>query len=164
MKHVSLLILFGLCTVSLTLSGCDDSADTSVAKNPFEGMENNHDDHDHDHHDHEDHPETYAEAVDQISAVTSSIKDAFAEDPSGEAAHHELHEIGELLEVAKKLLEEQDSLGDEAKAGAKESLDTLFNAYGDIDESMHTEDGKPNYSEVAEKIDAAVGVLKDSIK
>ena len=162
MKRFPLYILIGLCTVSLVQLGCTDEGTTATDGDGHDGH-GEEGDHGHGEDGHE-HPENLADAVAQIATMSTSIKDAFKEDPDGGTAHDDLHEIAHLLDDAKALAEKDESLSDDVKTNVIESVDTLFNAFNDVDEGMHHDDKGAKYPDVAEKIDAAVAALQAAVK
>ncbi len=127
--------------------------------------EHDHDEHDHDEHDHDqddadhatDHPETYAEAVALVAKLQLQIKEALA---TGDikVADVPLHEIGHVLEAI-PLLADKQSLSEADEEAVKKAVDTLFDAFGQIDEKVHG-DGEPSYTPYAEKIESAIGTLQ----
>lgn len=114
-------------------------------------------DHAHDEHAHH-HPETLAEAVTELTELRDTIRDAFAaNDP--DKAHDPLHEVGHILETVSDLAKEE-KLSDEKLAIVKSSVDTLMQSFGDIDKSMHGQEGA-SYKDVSTKIDDAIKALTE---
>lgn len=113
--------------------------------------------HDHDHgHEHE-HPETLAGALSELTELRDTVRDAFAKD-DGDAAHGPLHDVGHILEEVSELAGDAN-LSDEAIATIESNVETLLDAFGAVDKSMHSEDEGSDYSEVSEKIDAAITAI-----
>ncbi len=159
----------------LYLCGCNPSAPesrrgASEAVDEHDHDEHDHDEHDHDEHDHDehdhdqddanhatDHPETYAEAVALVAKLQLQIKEALA---TGDikVADVPLHEIGHVLEAIPTLADKQ-SLSEADEEAVKKAVDTLFDAFGQIDEKVHG-DGEPSYTPYAEKIESAIGTLQ----
>lgn len=153
MSIKSAFVMF-LCLGLLGLSGCENKTESGVKK-PAAG------DAAQDGHDHGDHkhPETLAEAVTQLEEYKTTIKTAF-EGGKPEDAHGALHDIGHLLESIPGLAA-KNAEGD--ADAVKAAVEDLFDAFGALDETMHGgEDIK--YETVAEKIDAAVAVIKGQVK
>ncbi len=131
-------------------------------------------DHDHDHdqaqghadHDHEHaevdhaHPETYAAAVTELDKLCAAIEAASAKDELSKA-DDEVHEIGHLLEDVGALAG-KEPLGDDAKAKIGAAIEELMDAFEQVDAKIHGGEGKA-YSAVADKINAAMSVLKDHV-
>ena len=140
------------CLLSLTVlvGGCapDNSADTPVMQ----------DSHDHDHGHGHAHPETLADAFHALEELRDTVRDAFAENDT-ETAHGPLHDVGHLLGTLDSLAGKSE-LSDEAKAEISKNVETLMNAFGDVDEKMHNSEKGVEYSEVSEKIDAALDAIE----
>lgn len=141
-----------LFPVALCLSlplwlGCQQSTGTSANGNHADA----HDDHDHDH-EHGDVPETFAAAVEKLVHMRNQIRDGFAKDDV-DSAHEPLHEVGHLLEHLAELAGKHTPAID--AAAVKKDADELFELFGKVDEKLHGDEGAA-YSDVAEKIDAAV--------
>ncbi|MCA9051593.1 MAG: hypothetical protein KDA89_22800 [Planctomycetaceae bacterium] len=152
------LPVLGAVLFNYLLAGCASESEAP----PIPAVMHDHDDHGHDHEDHShDHPETFAEAVSQLTAMRNTIRDGFANNDE-DAAHEPLHDVGHLLEDLEGLAE-KESLTDEQKAALKSSVETLFNAFGDVDKTLHGGEGA-TYSEVSEKIDAALKTISDMVK
>jgi len=114
-------------------------------------------DHAHDEHAHH-HPETLSEAVTELTELRDTIRDAFAaNDP--DKAHDPLHEVGHILETVSDLAKEE-KLSDEKLAIVKSSVDTLMQSFGEIDKSMHGQEGA-SYKDVSTKIDDAIKALTE---
>lgn len=147
-------------TISLALlAGCKDSA--SATPNGADQAVHQHDDHDHEHgnghdHDHSAVPKSFAAAVDQLVSLRNAIRDGFAKNDV-DAAHGPLHDVGHLLEDLAKLAESHQPAVD--VSAVKKDADELFDLFGKVDEKLHGDEGA-TYSEVAEKVDAAVERLR----
>ncbi len=101
--------------------------------------------------------ETVAEIVD----LRNKIRDGFA---SGDvdAAHGPLHEVGDKLESLSKLAE-KSSFREEDKQVIEEHINILFAAFGEVDKTLHGQDGS-TYDEEADTIDAAMDKLVRIVK
>lgn len=93
-------------------------------------------------HEHDDSksPLTFAEAVTQILAHGEAVNKAFvSNDP--EAAHHDLHELGQLLQQLPDM-GKKAKLSNANQAGVAEASKKLFHAYDELDQLMHHDDDK----------------------
>lgn len=155
LTHTALLL-------SLMLLGCTDSASNSPTSDAGHGDEHGHE-HEHghegEHGDHSEHahPETLEDGLKELSELRDTVRDAFAADDV-DTAHGPLHDVGHLLEDITGLVERQE-LTDEQRETAKKSIDSLFDLFGAVDRTLHGQDGS-TYSEVSEKIDAAITALE----
>ena len=142
--HRSLGLIFS--APLLLTTGCNETPPTPPV------AEHAHDEHAH------HHPETLAEAVTEVIELRDTIRDAFtANDP--DKAHDPLHEVGHLLETVSDLAKEE-KLSDEKLAIVKSSVETLMQSFGEIDKSMHGQEGA-SYKDVSTKIDDAVKALTE---
>lgn len=149
--------------------GCQPSEETP---SPAAEATTDHDHGDHDHGDHDDDidigslmpievtpgPEDLPSGVEQLVALRDTVGKGFADDDV-DSIHDQLHSVGNLLECVEELVESSDLAGD-AKTDAKKAIDTLFDAYGDVDAKLHGQDGK-DYSDVSDEIDTAIKTLQD---
>lgn len=143
---------FGLVVITcISLAGCGGGQTT--ASNPPT------DRHGHDHDDGHVHHESFSEAVGEVESLNAAVKTAFA-DSDLSTADGPLHEIGHLLEELPELAA-QESLSEEDNRQVKQSVDSLMDSFGALDERIHggAEDGK-SYDDVASEIDAALSNLK----
>ena len=146
-----------LCAYLMFVAGCG----TSPTAPPSATKTADHDhDHEHEHGNeaHEHHLETYALALAELTSLRDTTRDAFAKNDL-DAAHEPLHEVGHVLDEIPKLAEKEGISG-EALGNLKAAVKTLFDAFGDVDKTMHGQDGS-KYSDVSAKIDDAVKVLTD---
>jgi hypothetical protein len=132
---------------ALVFIGCAEQSD------PAPVMASHEDEHEHGH----EHAETLTEALSELTELRDTVRDAFAKE-DGDAAHGPLHDVGHLLEEVSELADEAD-LSDEATATIESNIETLLDAFGAVDKSMHSEDEGSSYSEVSEKIDAAIAAI-----
>ncbi|MCC9644817.1 hypothetical protein LOC71_21285 [Rhodopirellula sp. JC740] len=148
-----------------------------------DGHDHSHDGHDHDGHDHHGHdhetidaaaagldadalvhldsepaPETFAEAVDRLTKMKTSIAKGFGDDDV-DSIHGELHDIGNLLEQTESCVKKSD-MAEEQKKQALAAIDTLFEAFGTVDAKLHGDEGA-DYSDVSGDIDDAMQILGD---
>ncbi len=145
----SLVLIAVLPLSALALAGCGKPTAptvTNIGPPPVD---------EHEEHAHK-HPETFAEAVEQLSTFKSEIQTAFTSgDP--DSAHDALHEVGHVLEELPTLAEKVTEDAEERKA-VVEAQEKLFTAFGKLDETMHGgEDVK--YETLQADIDAAMEAL-----
>jgi hypothetical protein len=103
------------------------------------------------------HAETYPEAVAELEEMNKTIASAFANNDV-DAAHDPLHEVGHVLDELPGLAKKQE-LGDEAVAAISAAVETLFDAFGKVDEKFHGGEGA-TYDEVKAKVDSSMDVLR----
>ena len=140
--------LAGLALLSAVLvPGCQDAAPAPVADT-------------HEHGEGHHHPETLADALTELTELRDTIRDAFAADDT-DKAHDPLHEVGHIIEVVQELAE-KEKLPEERLAIVNSSAEELFNAFGEVDKTMHGGEGS-TYKDVSGKIDAAMVALKAAI-
>ena len=106
-------------------------------------------------------PEDFASGVTELKEHYQEIKVAFAQDDlekASQQAHAPLHGIGRLLEALPDLAKKAN-LPPEDSETVKKSVDTLFQAYGSVDDALHV--GKePDYKAVADQIDDAMAGIE----
>ena len=132
---------------AVLVPGCQDAPPAPVADT-------------HEHGEGHHHPETLADALTELTELRDTIRDAFAADDT-DKAHDPLHEVGHIIEVVQELAE-KEKLPEDRLAIVKSSTEELFNAFGDVDKTMHGGEGS-TYKDVSEKIDAAMVALKAAI-
>jgi len=132
---------------AVLVPGCQDAPPAPVAES-------------HEHGEGHHHPETLADALTELTELRDAIRDAFAKDDT-DKAHDPLHEVGHIIEVVQELAE-KEKLPEDRLAIVKSSTEELFNAFGDVDKTMHGGEGS-TYKDVSEKIDAAMIALKAAI-
>ena len=111
-------------------------------------------------HDHEG-PNSYADAVANIEKYQGIVKAAFDKNQIDDA-HDALHDIGHSIESVGTLAS-KEGFADADLAAAKKSSESLLDAFGAIDETLHGGKGK-NYGEVSDQIDEAIATLKSFVK
>ncbi len=144
------LAVLAALVVPASLVGC--SKTESTATTPIGLPPEDHDD-DHGH----EHPETFADAMTQLSEFKTQIQTAFTTgDPDD--AHDALHEVGHVLEslpdLAGKVTED-----DASKEAVAAATDKLFDAYEKLDGSMHGGD-EVKYETIQSEIDDAFTTLQ----
>lgn len=142
----------GLACFALCLAGCANEEDSNLPV-----MADGHAGHDHGEH---EHAETVGEAFHELTELYTTVKTAFAADDA-DTAHGPMHEVGHVLEELKELANESE-MAAEAKSTVDQQVEVLMDAYGDVDNTMHGKDGS-QYSEVSDKIDAAMASLKTAL-
>ncbi len=133
---------------------------TSSESNPSTAGATGHDDdHGHSHGGDHHHAETLPEAITELTEMRNTIRDAFAKNDV-DTAHDPLHEVGHVLELIPGLAEKHGVTGD-ALATIKSSTETLFEAFGNVDKTLHGGEGS-TYAEESEKIDAALKAIVEA--
>jgi hypothetical protein len=142
-----------LLPVSVLLnSGCGESDKSGLPDFSKTDM------HDHDHdHGHEHGPESLQDALKELTSLRDTMRDAFAA-KNDDAAHDPLHEVGHVLEAFPDL-GRKEKVPAENQTAIETAVNTLMDAFGDVDKTMHGQEGS-SYSEVSEKIDTAMAALK----
>jgi hypothetical protein len=140
----SLVLGFSL----LVGSGCSDPATNEpVASSQTDA-------HDHGEHDHG--PESLKEALAEVTSLRNIIRDSFAKNDQ-EAAHGPLHEVGEILEAIPELAK-KEKVSPEDQTAIESSVNTLMDAFGRVDKTMHGQEGS-TYAEESATIDKALNEL-----
>lgn len=99
----------------------------------------------------------YRSAVTSLEQHGAKIREAFTSGKP-EDAHDALHEVGNILDQFPKLID-STQLSVEDRKAAKQAADELFDAYTELDMSLH--DGeKVAYDNVSEKIETNLAILK----
>ncbi|MCM2375050.1 hypothetical protein [Aporhodopirellula aestuarii] len=177
-------IVITMLAYTVAMTGCAKTAppvETPAADHDHDhdddGHDHEHDDHDHDHdghdHDHDhadidvdslmpidapDGPESLSAGIDQLVSMRDTIAKGFADDDV-DSIHDQLHSVGGLLEHLEEMTKSSD-LPDDAKEQAADAIDSLFDAFGDVDAKLHGDTGA-EYSDVSDKIDSAVKTLSE---
>jgi len=139
-RFVSLLTLGFVLSVQI---GCNSS---DTATEPATNQADQH-----------DHELTFGQAVDKIQELAGTIGESMAKDDA-DAAHHPLHEIGNLLNGLPHLAEHEE-LSEESLKLLQDAVDKMMDAYSAVDATMHGEEGK-SYDDVKGDIDAALETLE----
>ena len=145
----SRLVILGLFV--LAGSGCEESANTNTMAGPGE--------HAHDHEGHGHGPESLSDALNELTTMRNSIRDAFAKNDQ-DAAHDPLHEVGHVLEAIPELAKKENAAA-ENRAAIEKSVNDLMDAFGRVDKTMHGQEGS-TYSEESATIDAALEALSQA--
>jgi hypothetical protein len=159
--------------LSLALLGCGPAAMDvpSPDQSPSHDQAHDHEGHDHDSHDHDQdgHAEDQTQPADFSAAVAAvhedyeAIRDAFQANDM-EKAHEPMHRIGRLIETLPEFAAKAE-LGEQELATVKSAAAAMFEAYGEIDDAIHT--GKQaDYAAASGTLDKAMtdlqAVLEDS--
>ena len=152
-----------LCLWAALLVGCQPDASQPPSHTTQEHAEDGDDGHHHEEDGDEGHAHEHADAENFGAGVTmlkehyQEIKLAFeAEQPEG--AHDALHCIGDLLENLPKLAK-QAGLDDDQMTTVQQSVDKMFEAYGQVDDAMH-HNQTPDYAAVAKTLDDEMAALE----
>ncbi|TWU10975.1 hypothetical protein [Allorhodopirellula heiligendammensis] len=169
-------------TVAMTytgaLAGCRPAEPPAASVDEHEHDEHGHDhDHDHDHagHDHDGHNhdgdvdidnlvplkstpplESLSQGVDQLVVIRDAIAKGFADDDV-DSIHDQLHDVGTLLGQIEEAIPAAE-IPDAQKKEMQQAIETLFEAYGDVDLKLHGAEGK-DYKDVSGEINSAIDVL-----
>lgn len=105
-------------------------------------------------------PDTLSSAVSEIKELRDKVVTAMESDDH-EAAHEPLHEIGHVLDVVEKRVEDLD-VPAETKAKLSEAVDTLIKAFMGIDDTFHEKEGVA-IDDVRSDIDSAIATLEAQV-
>ena len=105
-------------------------------------------------------PENFSEGLQKLVSQKTRIQTAF-EKSDPDSAHDDLHEIGHVLESLPALAK-KSGIAEADLPAVKEAVDSLFDAFGKLDENLHGGDETP-YKDVAEKIDTAIAALNKMV-
>ena len=102
---------------------------------------------------------SFKELTEKLVSMHKTIRDGFS---SGdiEGAHGPLHEVGHVLEKVDGAASKEEFTSEQVDAINK-AKETLFDAYGEVDKTLHGGEGKP-YEEVSKDIDSSVQVIADA--
>lgn len=150
--------MFGL----VTFTGCDNSQPTPPANTADK------DDHDHDHgHDHDGHdhghgdegdkPDNLQDWVLYVGMLDLMVEDAFAKKDM-EKAHDPVHDVGMSLKDLEAQIKKEKLSEEDAKA-AEQAINSLYDAFGEIDKNWHGDKKGAQYSEKQKDIKAALATL-----
>lgn len=141
-------------TLLFTIPGC-------VGDSP-EGAQVEADDHDHDHdHDHAEESATFESALSSVGQMKETICKAFKDETPGDA-HDALHEVGHTLEKLPELAK-AEGLTDEQLASVKSAVESLFDGFHKLDETMHDGDAV-DIGELETSLSAAMETLEGAVK
>ncbi|MFO0999370.1 MAG: hypothetical protein U0936_03460 [Planctomycetaceae bacterium] len=140
-----------LLSLMVLFAGCNDDVAQQDAN-----AGGGHAEHDHAHgHGHA--PTTSAEGLTELTSLRNTIRDAFAANDM-DKAHDPLHEVGDVL-LAIPELAKTENVDSEKLASIQKAVDTLMDAFGRVDKTMHGQEGS-TYAEESATIDAAVVELE----
>ncbi len=174
-------VLMAAITYTGGLAGCrpaetpPESPSAAVDDHDHDGHD--HDGHDHDGHDHDGHDhdhsgdidveglapinaapplESLGQGVEQLVVMRDTIAKGFADDDI-DSIHDQLHDVGGLLGQIEDMIPETD-IPEDTKQQMQQAVDTLFDAYGEVDLKLHGDKGK-EYKDVSGEINTAVDTL-----
>jgi hypothetical protein len=151
--HGSVSLTSKLVLLSLTVlfAGCNDDVAQRDANAGGKSAEHDHD------HGHRHAPTTSTEGLAELTSLRNTIRDAFAANDM-DKAHDPLHEVGDVL-MAIPELAKKENVDSEKLASIQKAVDTLMDAFGRVDKTMHGQEGS-TYAEESATIDAAVVELE----
>lgn len=140
------LIVTAFALLSFLLSGCEPSATSSKESisNTTAAVKM-----------------SLKETLEKVTGMATKISEGMADGVSDEA-HDALHEIGHLLEGAEKLVAES-TIADDVKKTLATAVKDLMDGFGEVDARLHDEKEGLEYSEVKEKIEAALKTVTDTV-
>lgn len=144
---VSLTSKLVLLSLMVLFAGCNDDAAQRGANAGGKSAEHDHD------HGHSHAPTTSTEGLAELTSLRNTIRDAFAVNDM-DKAHDPLHEVGDVL-MAIPELAKKENVDSEKLASIQKAVDTLMDAFGRVDKTMHGQEGS-TYAEESATIDAAV--------
>ena len=161
MTWMSRECLYGLLMLaSLSLAGCGDSP-TTAPDSPAEQQDHDHQAHGDEHEHAHAHSESFAEALTEVEEFHAAIKAAIGANDL-DKADGPIHEVGHVLEELPKLAA-KESLPESDLEQVKQTVDTLMDRFGAVDERIHDGDADGAaklYDEIAEEVDEAIAALK----
>ena len=140
----SLVVGFSL----LVGSGCSDTTKTAPV---ISSQKQSHDQGEHDHG-----PESLKVALAELTSLRDTIRDSFAKNDQ-DAAHGPLHDVGAILEAIPELAK-KEKVSAENQAAIETAVNTLMDAFGNVDKTMHGQEGS-TYAEESATIDTALTAL-----
>ena len=129
-------------------SGCSETTKTA----PVTSSQNK--GHDHEAHDHG--PESLKDALVELTSLRNTIRDSFAKNDQ-DAAHGPLHDVGAILEAVPELAK-KEKVSAENQAAIETAVNTLMDAFGNVDKTMHGQEGS-TYTEESAMIDTTLTAL-----
>ena len=140
-------------SITLTLSLLVGSGCSDATKNePVESSQN----HGHDHEEHDHGPESLKDALAEATSLRDTIRDSFAKNDQ-DAAHGPLHDVGAILEAIPELAK-KEKVSTENQAVIETAVNTLMDAFGNVDKTMHGQEGS-TYAEESATIDTTLTAL-----
>ncbi|MEM6364741.1 MAG: hypothetical protein AAF745_09960 [Planctomycetota bacterium] len=145
MKFLCTLLMISL---GVALTGCQPQETSAVGlpAGDTTAESDNHEGHDHGE---GGAPESLGEAVNEIRAMGAAITSAFARGKPDDA-HHELHEIGHLIESLPELAA-KSGLPESKQTTVKTVTEALMVAFGKLDGTLHGGDDV-NVDEISQTI------------
>lgn len=144
------------CSITFTLSLLVGSGCSDTSKNePVESSQN----HGHDHEEHDHGPESLKDALAELTSLRNTIRDSFAKNDQ-DAAHGPLHEVGAILEAIPELAK-KEKISTENQSAIETAVNTLMDAFGNVDKTMHGQEGS-TYNEESATIDTTLTALSSA--
>lgn len=100
----------------------------------------------------------FVKAVSDVEELSEKIRSGF-ESGDVDAAHGPLHDVGDRLNDVAKLAAES-GLSEADQKVAEESVNTMFEAFGDVDKTLHGGEGA-TWEEVADKVKESLAKLTE---
>jgi uncharacterized protein YukE len=161
------LLGFSIAAVALSflllasIVGCGDSrqkSSSAPARQPsaVDAQADEHEHGDHDEHA-EEAPHSFAEGVAALQKHYEAIKTAYTQGEA-EKAHEPLHQVGSVLEALPEL-GQQAGLAATDLEKLKQSVEKMFEAYGNIDDAVH-QGKEADYQAVAEQVDQHMTAIR----
>jgi len=186
-------ILLGLCLVGFSGCGGDTATTETVDTETEAGHDHedgDHEGHDHEGHDHEGHdhgdakqidasamglstddlvsldeapiPDNYNDAVAELATLSTKISDSIKSGAISDD-HGPLHDMPRLLDGIASL-GKKSSMDDDAKKAVSGAVESLMDAYTDVDYRLHDSKKGKDYADVADEINEAIKTLKSYAK
>jgi len=149
---------FGML-LAVALLGCGPAGDDG--KSAKQAAPHDHEGHDHEGHDHDQaQPADFPAGVAAVRQHYEAIRDAFRANEV-DKAHGPLHTVGQRIEALPKLAATAE-LGEQELATVKAASAAMFEAYGEIDDALHT--GKQaDYAAAADTLDKGMADLQSVV-
>lgn len=145
-------------TVAMTtgFAGCESQEGAKVATAELEQPVS------HSHADVSEGATNFSTAFEDIEAMKNKICQAFA-NGTPDDAHDTLHDVGRSLEKLPELAAEEAKLSNEQLAAVNEAVESLFDGFGKLDDTMHGGE-EVDVKELEEKLTQALTKLKETVK
>lgn len=158
--RITLSICLVLALMFPTMVGCGSGEGATEAKQSEAEHDHGEEGHDHGAHGHSE-PKNFGEALAKVEAMKVAICEAFTAGKPDDA-HGDLHEVGHALEGLPDLASKAGELSDEAMEKVNASVEAMFDAFGQLDDTMH---GGPEVeiADVEKKLTDAIAELKELV-
>lgn len=118
----------------------------------------------HEHGDHDEHaeqaPHSFAEGVAALQKHYEEIKTAYTQGEA-EKAHEPLHQVGSVLEALPELGQKAGLAATDLEK-LKQSVEKIFEAYGNIDDAVHQKK-EADYQAVAKQLDENMAAISSLV-